>query len=513
MLKVIIPVAVLLLIVLCKKLPVVGGKINVALVVTGALTLLLGGLFNPAEWIAAWIDGMNRLSWIIALSIAGSLFAEISMRMGTIDTIIGALTAKFGRHPRLLIVCILFALTLAGSLLGDAIAASTVIGMLTIGILVSMNMSAEKISAIIVMGACVGSIMPPMTQAVALACSLTGAEVDPVINISYITVSVIFFVVAVYCAMFLVKKENVPGANPSVEIMTGAEVDPVINISYITVSVIFFVVAVYCAMFLVKKENVPGANPSVEIKFMDKRAGEILRENWKSLIPLIFLIVIVLLRTVKIPYISVDLGPTILKNINILTMPDGSILNLYDWLSNVSILNGLSNGIVLSILCAIAVAFLFPAVHQNTGIILRESLSKVKMTVVLQICARWQHPESVRLAVECIHSEWVEQWHCAFHSVRDCGCVFVPGGAPEYRYHSQREPFQGENDSCAANLLRVYARQLLRGRRDCGCVFVPGGAPEYRYHSQREPFQGENDSCAANLLRVYARQLLRGRLD
>ena len=62
-------------------------------------------------------------------------------------------------------------------------------------------------------------------------------------------------------------------------------------------------------MFLVKKENVPGANPSVEIKFMDKRAGEILRENWKSLIPLIFLIVIVLLRTVKIPYISVDLGP------------------------------------------------------------------------------------------------------------------------------------------------------------------------------------------------------------
>lgn len=339
MLKVIIPVAVLLLIVLCKKLPVVGGKINVALVVTGALTLLLGGLFNPAEWIAAWIDGLNRLSWIIALSIAGSLFAEISMRMGTIDTIIGALTAKFGRHPRLLIVCILFALTLAGSLLGDAIAASTVIGMLTIGILVSMNMSAEKISAIIVMGACVGSIMPPMTQAVALACSLTGAEVDPVINISYITVSVIFFVVAVYCAMFLVKKENVPGANPS-----------------------------------------------VEIKFMDKRAGEILRENWKSLIPLIFLIVIVLLRTVKIPYISVDLGPTILKNINILTMPDGSILNLYDWLSNVSILNGLSNGIVLSILCAIAVAFLFPAVHQNTGIILRESLSKVKMTVVLQIC-------------------------------------------------------------------------------------------------------------------------------
>ncbi len=30
------------------------------------------------------------------------------MRLGTIDTIIGAMTAKFGRHPRILIVCILW---------------------------------------------------------------------------------------------------------------------------------------------------------------------------------------------------------------------------------------------------------------------------------------------------------------------------------------------------------------------------------------------------------------------
>ncbi|MGM9612497.1 MAG: TRAP transporter large permease subunit [Butyricicoccus sp.] len=339
MLKVVIPVAVLLIIVLCKKLPLVGGKINIALAITGALTLLFGGLYNPGDWIAAWIDGLNRLSWIIALSIVGSLFAEISMRMGTIDTIIGALTAKFGNHPRMLIVCILFALTLAGSLLGDAIAAATVIGMLTIGILVSMNMSYEKISAIIVMGACVGSIMPPMTQALALASSLVGTEADPVIN-------------------------------------TG----------YITVSMIFIVVAVYCAFFLVKKENVPGANGEMKIKFVDQTASQILRENWKSLIPLAFLIVVVLLRTVQIPHLSVDLGPTILKNINFLTLSDDTSISLYDWLSKVSILSGLTNGIVLSILCAICVAFLFPVVNQNAASIFRESFSKVRMTVVLQIC-------------------------------------------------------------------------------------------------------------------------------
>lgn len=339
MLKVVIPMAVLLIIVLCKKIPVIGGKINVALVVTGALTLLLGGLYNPGQWVAAWIDGLDRLSWIIALSIAGSLFAEISIRLGTIDTIIGALTAKFGRHPRMLIICILFALTLAGSLLGDAIAASTVIGMLTIGILVSMNMSYEKISAIIVMGACVGSIMPPMTQALALASSLVGTPADPVINLGYVTVSISFIVVAIYSAFFLVHKDNVPGANPE-----------------------------------------------VQIRFADQSASSILRANWKSLIPLLFLIVVVLLRTVEIPYLSVDLGPSILQSIRFLILEDGTVLSLYDLLSGMSIVNGLTNGIVLSILCAIAVAFFFPVINKNAANICKESFSKVKMTVVLQIC-------------------------------------------------------------------------------------------------------------------------------
>ena len=339
MLKVVIPMAVLLIIVLCKKIPVIGGKINVALVVTGALTLLLGGLYNRGQWVAAWIDGLDRLSWIIALSIAGSLFAEISIRLGTIDTIIGALTAKFGRHPRMLIICILLALTLAGSLLGVAIAASPVIGMLTIGILVSMNMSYEKISAIIVMGACVGSIMPPMTQALALASSLV----------------------------------NTPA-------------DPVINLGYVTVSISFIVVAIYSAFFLVHKDNVPGANPEVQIRFADQSASSILRANWKSLIPLLFLIVVVLLRTVEIPYLSVDLGPSILQSIRFLTLEDGTVLSLYDLLSGMSIVNGLTNGIVLSILCAIAVAFFFPVINKNAANICKESFSKVKMTVVLQIC-------------------------------------------------------------------------------------------------------------------------------
>ncbi|MGE4277354.1 MAG: TRAP transporter large permease subunit [Lawsonibacter sp.] len=339
MLQVIIPMAVLLIIVLNKKIPYIGGNINAALIMTGALTLLMGGIFNPAEWVGAWIDGLNRLAWIMALSITGSIFAVISTRLGTIDTIMGAMAAKFGRRPRMLIFCIMFALLLAGSLLGDAIAAATVIGMLTVSILISMNMPFEKISAIIVMGASMGSIMPPMTQALALSSSLVGTEPDPVINIGYITVFATFLLIAAYCAIFLVKKENVPGANTE-----------------------------------------------IKIKHVNRTAGEILRENWKSLIPLMFLILIVLLRTVKIPYISCDLGPTILKSIKFLKLGDDNVMSLYDFLSGVTILGGLTNGIVLSIICAIGVAFFFPAIRNHGGEVFREGFEKVHITILLQIC-------------------------------------------------------------------------------------------------------------------------------
>lgn len=339
MLQVIIPMAVLLIIVLCKKLPLIGGNINAALLITGMLTLLMGGIYNPAQWLGAWVDGLNRMAWIMALSITGAIFAEISTRLGTVDTIIGALTAKFGSRPRLLIVCILLALTVAGSLLGDAIAAATVIGILTIGILVSMGLSLEKISAIIMMGAAIGSIMPPMTQALALASTLVNTDPDPVINWGYITVSIVFAL----CAL-------------------------------------------YCSLILVKKDNVPGADPSVVIKHADRTAGEILKENWKSLIPLFALVIIVLLRTVKIPYISCDIGPAVLKSINFIKIEDGQVISLYDFLANATILGGLTNGIVLSIICAIAVAFFFPTIRQNGGTIIRESMGKVSVTLVLQIC-------------------------------------------------------------------------------------------------------------------------------
>ena len=297
MIKVIIPMVALLLVVFLKKLPGIGGNVKFALFLAGALTLLLNGIFDLEVWLDAFIDGLNRLAWIIALSIAGSLFAEVSNQIGAIDTIVGALNAKFGKRPRILVVCVIFALTVAGSLLGDAIAAATVIGVLSVGLLISMNLSGEKISAIIIMGAVTGSIMPPMTQALALGSSLVGADPDTVINMGYITITIVFAVVSIYVATFLI-----------------------------------------------------------------------------------------VLRTIPVPAISIDLGPAVLSQFQFISLSSGETQTLYEWLSNMTIINGITNGVVISILCALLFSFIFPKVRNNGKEIVREGFNKVKSTVLLQVC-------------------------------------------------------------------------------------------------------------------------------
>ena len=68
MIKVIIPVIALLVIILCKKIPKIGGNVNVGLFTAGALSLLLGGVFNPVEWFGAWINGVDQLAWVICFN-------------------------------------------------------------------------------------------------------------------------------------------------------------------------------------------------------------------------------------------------------------------------------------------------------------------------------------------------------------------------------------------------------------------------------------------------------------
>ncbi len=340
MITVLIPVCVLLAVILCKQIPKIGGNVQAALILAGILSLLLGGVYQPAQWCGALVDGVDRLAWVIFLSIFGSIYAETQVRLGTMETVMGALKAKFGKSPRALVVCIIMALVVAGSLLGDAIAAATVIGVLTIGTLAAMGLSPEHICCIIVMGASMGSIMPPITQALALASTLVDTDPDPVVRIGYVTVAITIILVCLYVVTFFVKKD-----------MKIVEYDD--NGEEIT---------------------------------EEKKAGQILKENWKSLIPLFVLILIVVFRTINVPGLKFDLVPELLGKINFLTVGEESI-SLYAWMSQVTILKGLSNGIVLSLVFVTVISFFFAKVREDVKGTLVSGVRKVKVTVGLQLCA------------------------------------------------------------------------------------------------------------------------------
>ena len=171
---------------------------------------MMGGVYNPVDWLWAWIDGVDRLAWIIALAVFGSIYAETQVKLGTMETIINALRASFGRSPKGLVVCVVIALTIAGSLIGDATASATVVGILVISALAELRMEPEQIASTIVMGASLGSIMPPITQAVFMAAAFAGIEPDPVVKIAYFTVGLGVILVSIYAAFRFVKIKALP---------------------------------------------------------------------------------------------------------------------------------------------------------------------------------------------------------------------------------------------------------------------------------------------------------------
>jgi len=189
MIEIVIPLLLLFIIALVKQIPVIGGNIKVALLVAAVSSAVISGL-GPSETLLAFIDGIDRLSWVIMLSIFGSLYAESQVKLGAMDTTLNSLRSIFGNSPKGLIAAVFITLIIAGSFLGDAIAAATVIGFLVINSLNELKLKPEQIGMIILIGASVGSIMPPISQGVFLSASLIGIDPSPVIKIAYITVAI-----------------------------------------------------------------------------------------------------------------------------------------------------------------------------------------------------------------------------------------------------------------------------------------------------------------------------------
>ena len=295
MITVIVPVIVLIVLIMVKKIPFVGGKVTYALIIAGLLALLMGGVFNPLQWVLAWIDGIDKLAWIMALNIFGSIYAASQTEMKTLDLVLNVARVSLGRSPKGLIVAIILVLGLAGSLLGDSVASATVVGILVIGILSDMQISAAGIGCIIMMGASLGSIMPPITQAVFLASSLAQVDTTPVVNISYITVGIGFVICTIYAVFAFVKIKALP-----------------------------------------------------EHLIPNKTAGQIMHGNWHLMLPLAVLILLVILQTAA--------------GINLVQMATGPLMG---WLSNITILKGLSNNIVTFLITATLVSLFFRPVRRN----------------------------------------------------------------------------------------------------------------------------------------------------
>jgi len=259
MITVVVPIMLLIVLILFKKIPYIKGNIMICLMLAGFVALLMGGMYNPIDWFKAWILGLDKLAWIIALGLFGSIYAETQTELKTLDSVLALLRSLFGKSPKGFVVSTIISLGIAGSLLGDAVASATVIGILVIKALDDLDIEPEGISAIITSGAILGSIMPPITQAIFLSSSLVGIDVYKPCNYTYVTIGIAIVIASVYMSWRYVKIKELP-------------------------------------------ENlIPKASPR-----------ELMKGKWLSFIPLFALILMVLLVTIwKINVVNIIAGPLV----------------------------------------------------------------------------------------------------------------------------------------------------------------------------------------------------------
>ncbi|AUI51916.1 TRAP transporter large permease subunit [Arthrobacter crystallopoietes] len=359
MLVVIVPLVLLFAIALIKKIPWIGGDIRAALLTAAVAAGLIGGL-APMGWVNALVDGADRLAWVIALSLFGSIYAEAQVRLGAMETTLFGLRALFGKSPRGLIAAVFVTLILAGSLLGDAIAAATVIGFLVIHALSELKIKPVQIGMMILLGASIGSIMPPISQGVFLSASLIGIDPTPVTNIAYLTVGggALF---AIFESFRFVRAKRGTGAKltPAAQTVGGS-----------------FPMGSGAGAASGPAKSLPAGSSASGFGSLDatgsKAFMKLMAERWKTLIPLAVLIVIVVAKS--------GFGFDVFTEIPPLAATTS-------WLGSIPVLKGIAFPVVMAIIVAIAVSFLFKSVRRDTLGTVTTGLSKVSGTIQIQLCA------------------------------------------------------------------------------------------------------------------------------
>ncbi len=326
-LRLIVPIILMFGVLFIKKIPKIGGNIAAAMGIAGVSAMLLGGIYNPLTIIAEWYKGIDQITWIIGLTLFGGILAKVLNELGAINVIVEFLRAVFGRSPKGLVLALMIALSFMGSLLGDAVAGAATIGILFVPALVDIGLSGELITAIIVIGSSMGSIMPPVSGEITLAASLLDVNPDPAIQPAFITVGLgLILVTLVVTQVYMRNVTKMPEE-------------------------------------LIPKDS----------------AGVILQKGWTKLIPSLLLFVIVILRV--IPGANLDIIPMMLNPIQIGGKP------FLDWVGGVPILKVLSNIVCLCMLLSSIVGIVF-YVRKRAGTVLKEGVvSAAKVLVPLVFVA------------------------------------------------------------------------------------------------------------------------------
>lgn len=325
---VVIPISSLVLVLLLKKIPLIGGNIRAALGVTALLSLIMGGIYNPLQWAAAWISGVDRLAWIMFLTLAGSIYAETQITLGTMDTVFDLLKAKFGKSPRSMSVCIICCCVIAGAILGGGIPSAAIVGVLVVPTLRKLGLDGEHIVATLVMGCAAGSLMPPVSQAIFLSAALLNTDVDIINNLAYFTVSGAVVVACIYVSRCFIDKNAVlVDYDPE-----GNEIPP-------------------------------------------EQVGNILSKRWYTLVPFFTLVIVIILRTAKV----IDLVPFLLNKITIFGEP------MLKQIGKIVFLKGITNATVLILIFATLVGFFFPQVHKDGRRVLTNGIRNVHASIVIQL--------------------------------------------------------------------------------------------------------------------------------
>lgn len=328
MITVIIPIILLLAILLCKKIPLIGGNIHVALAAAGFSALILGGVYNPIVWAQAWFKGLDTVAWVMALTVFGSIYAQTQIKLGTMDVVFRCLKSKFGKKPRALAACIILTLVVSGAILGGGSPSIAIVGVLMIPSLVQLGLDPTKICAVLVMGGAVGSLMPPVSQAITLSSSLAGVEVDAANVYAYFTVGSAVIMTCLYVGFVFVKKGIIVGD---------------------------------------RDENGNLLPP--------EKVSDILHTGWTALVPFALLVIIILLRTLKI----VDLIPNL---INLIKINDEGILVV---LKRIPIVQALSNATVDILIFVTIIAYFFPRVHREKLACIKDGLHDALKPSIIQV--------------------------------------------------------------------------------------------------------------------------------